>query len=151
MHDTTSHSPAWRWPLAYALTALVFLAMDAVWLSAMHTSLYRPAIGHLMAATVDWTAAGLFYALYVTGLLVFAVAPALASGRWANALGRGALFGLLAYATYDLTNQATLRDWPWRVTLVDLAWGAFVSGSASGLAARLTLATCRQARRASGR
>ncbi|WP_083293181.1 DUF2177 family protein [Hydrogenophaga sp. PML113] len=148
---STAAAPAWRWPLAYALTALVFLALDAVWLSSMHTTLYQPAIGHLLSGTVDWTAAGLFYVLYITGLLVFAVAPALSSGRWGTALGRGALFGLLAYATYDLTNQATLRDWPWRVTLADLAWGAFVSGTASGLAARLTLATCRRARPASGR
>lgn len=161
MPHTTSHAPAatvstgaapaWRWPLTYALTALVFLALDAVWLSSMHTALYQPAIGHLLSGTVDWTAAGLFYALYITGLLVFAVAPALSSGRWGIALGRGALFGLLAYATYDLTNQATLRDWPWRVTLADLAWGAFVSGTASGLAARLTLATCRRARPANER
>ena len=143
--------PAWRWPLAYASAATVFLAMDAVWLGATHAALYGPALGHLLSGKVDWTAAALFYALYVAGLLVFAVAPALASGRPASAVWRGALLGLLAYATYDLTNQATLMGWPWHVTLVDLVWGATVSGSAAGAAAMLTALTCRRASRTSGR
>lgn len=128
---STGAAPAWRWPLAYALTALVFLALDAVWLSSMHTTLYQPAIGHLLSGTVDWTAAGLFYALYITGLLVFAVAPALTSGRWGVALGRGALFGLLAYATYDLTNQATLKVWATKITVADILWGTFVTALAA--------------------
>lgn len=137
-----------RLAAAYFAAMFVFLALDAVWLSLMASRLYQPAIGHLMAATVDWRAAALFYPLYIVGLLVFAIAPALRKERPVLALRLGALFGLLAYATYDLTNQATLRDWPWAVTLADLVWGAFVSGSAAGAAAWLT---SRPANRTPGR
>ncbi len=124
--------------VAYIATAVVFLALDAAWLSTMADRLYRPALGRLMADKVDFAAAALFYPLYIVGIVVFAVAPAVASGRWASALGLGALFGLIAYATYDLTNQATLRDWPWRVTLVDLGWGTFVTAAAAAAGWRVT-------------
>lgn len=123
-------------PLAYALAAAVFLVLDAIWLSLMASRLYRPAIGHLMAEQVSLPPAVLFYLLYVAGIVVFAVLPALGARRPVlAALGLGALLGLLAYATYDLTNQATLKQWPWYVTVVDLAWGAFVTGSAAAAAA----------------
>ena len=147
--DQRSTRPAWRWPLAYLLAAFFFLAMDAVWLTVMSTRLYQPALGHLLSPTVDWTAAALFYVLYIAGLVYFAVRPALAQGRPALALGRGAFLGLQAYGTYDLTNQATLRDWPWMVTLADLAWGAFATGLAAWIAAALTRSTYRRARPAS--
>lgn len=143
--------PSWRFPLAYLLTAGAFLAMDALWLMSANAALYRPAIGHLMGASVDWVAAALFYVGYLVGLVFFAVAPAIAAERPAPALMRGACLGLLAYGTYDLTNQATLRDWPWSLTTIDLAWGALVSGVSSCAAAAGTLATCRRARRATGR
>lgn len=147
--------PAWRWPLAYVLTGVVFLGMDAVWLSTTQATFYKPTIGHLMGPTIDWLAVAVFYPLYFLGLVVFALAPTLASmsdrPTAATALARGALFGLIAYATYDLTNQATLRDWPWRVTMIDMIWGAVVSGTASGIASALTRATCRRVRRTSGR
>lgn len=146
-----TRAPAWRWPLAYVLTLVVFLAMDAVWLSLSSSALYQPAIGHLMAATVDWRAVAVFYPLYVGGLVFFAIAPALASRPFAGALGRGALFGFLAYATYDFTNQATLRDWPWHVTGIDLVWGTTVSGISAAVASALTALTCRRAIRTSGR
>ncbi len=135
----TLHLPPWRLPLAYLLAAVFFLAIDAVWLSLAAAPLYQPAIGHLMSPQVDWAAAAAFYALYVAGLVFFAVAPALVWRRPAVALRRGAFLGLLAYATYDLTNQALLRDWPWHVTLADLAWGTFASGAASWAAAAATL------------
>ena len=135
----TLHLPPWRFPLAYLLAAAFFLAMDAVWLSLEAARLYEPAIGHLMSPGVDWAAAAAVYALYVAGLVFFAVAPALVWRRPAVALRRGAFLGLLAYATYDLTNQALLRDWPWHVTLDDLAWGTFASGAASWAAAAATL------------
>lgn len=151
----TTRAPAWRWPLAWLLTAVVFLSMDAVWLSSTSAPLYQPGIGHLMASAVDWRAVVLFYPLYIAGLVVFAEAPALDGGAahpvFRPALWRGGLLGLLAYATYDLTNQATLRDWPWALTLIDLVWGTVVSGVASGAGAALTAATCRRARRTSGR
>ncbi len=144
-------APAWRWPLAYGLTAVVFLAMDGVWLSSTQATFYKPAIGHLMAASVDWLAVALFYPLYLVGLQVFAIAPAFGTGRALTACLRGALFGVIAYATYDLTNQATLRDWPWQVTVIDMVWGGIVSGVSAGVAAALALATSRRAIRTSGR
>lgn len=139
--------PRWRHPLAYLATAFVFLAMDAVWLSAATGPIYRPAIGHLMSATVDWLPAAVFYAGYFAGLVYFAVDPAVSAGRPVLALARGAALGLMAYGAYDFTNQATLRGWPWHLTWIDLAWGAVVSGVSSWAAA----ATCRRASRTSGR
>ncbi len=145
-------APAWRWPLAYALTLAVFLAMDAVWLSTATASLYRPGIGHLMATEVDWRAVAIFYPLYIVGLVFFAIAPSLRRGRPALSFAHGALFGFLAYATYDFTNQATLRDWPWLITAVDLLWGTVISSVSSGIAAVLTARiTSRLATRTTGR
>jgi uncharacterized membrane protein len=126
--------------IAYAAARAVFLALDAVWLLTMYERLYRPAIGHLLQDGFAVAPAAAFYALYILGVVVFAVLPGHSSGRALVAAARAALFGLIAYATYDLTNQATLRDWPWQVTLVDLAWGAFVSAAAAGAACRVTLA-----------
>lgn len=124
--------------IAYVLTAAVFLALDVVWLSTMAERLYRPAIGHLMAPNFAVVPAVLFYVLYVGGIVFFAVAPAMGMRRPVlAALGLGALLGLLAYATYDLTNQATLKDWPWQVTLADLAWGSFVTGTSAAVACAL--------------
>ncbi|MEJ8853717.1 DUF2177 family protein [Variovorax robiniae] len=124
--------------IAYAVAAVIFLALDAIWLTTMADRLYRPALAHLMRESFDPVPALLFYALYFVGVLVFAVAPGLRDGAWSTALGRGALFGLIAYATYDLTNQATLKDWPWHVTLADLLWGSFVTAVAAGAACLLT-------------
>ncbi|WP_326532788.1 DUF2177 family protein [Pseudorhodoferax sp.] len=122
--------------IAYATTALVFLLLDAVWLGAMAERLYRPAIGHLMAERFAVAPAALFYGIYIAGILFFAIAPALEARRPAlSALGHGALLGLVAYATFDLTNQAVLKNWPWHVTLADLAWGTFVTGVAAAAGA----------------
>ena len=129
-----------RFALAYAATLVAFLALDAVWLTTMAQRLYRPAIGHLMREGFAWEPALLFYLLYILGLVVFGVTVGLARGKPAVAAGRCALFGLIAYATYDLTNQATLRDWPWVVTLADLAWGSFASAAAGAVACRATMA-----------
>lgn len=118
---------------AYAVAALVFLLLDAIWLTTMASRLYRPAIGHLMRPDFDLLAAALFYALYLLGIVVFVVRSAGSTGQ---AFARGALFGLICYATYDLTNQATLVGWPWHVTLVDLVWGAFVTGTSAAAARR---------------
>ena len=104
----------------------------------MADRLYRPALGRLMLDRFELAPAAVFYALYVIGIVVFAVAPGLASGRWTTSLGLGALLGLIAYATYDLTNQATLRDWPWRVTLADLCWGTLVTAVAAAGGCRIT-------------
>lgn len=117
----------------FGAAAFVFLALDAVWLTLMAERLYRPAIGHLMREGFDLLPAALFYLAYLTGMTVLVVLPS-ADAR--GALARGALFGFVAYATYDLTNQATLRDWPWHVTLADLAWGSFVTAASAAAAHR---------------
>lgn len=137
--------------LAYAVALVCFLALDALWLSTTSARLYQPALGPLMASQVDWLAVALFYPLYVMGVVYFAVLPAMSIQSAANAALRGALLGLLAYATYDLTNQATLRGWPWHITLIDLLWGACITGSSAGVAAWIALrATSRPGRRTRG-
>lgn len=131
--------PIAHFGIAWLIVAIVFLTLDAIWLSLMASRFYRPAIGHLMADGFALLPAVLFYAIYVAGTVFFAVAPALEGRRPVlSGLGHGALLGLLAYATYDLTNQATLRGWPWHVTLADLAWGATVTGVSTATAVALT-------------
>ena len=117
--------------IAYVAALAAFLALDAVWLSVLGPRLYRPALGASMREQPDLLAAALFYLVYLAGVIGFAVRPALGplGGGGATAATRGAAFGLVAYATYDLTNQATLAGWPWHVTLVDLAWGAAVTAA----------------------
>jgi uncharacterized membrane protein len=114
--------------IAYLATAVVFFAVDYVWLTRIAGSFYRDRVGSLMADEVNFAVAGAFYAVYVVGIVIFAVSPALKSGNWQDALIYGLLFGFFAYATYDFTNLATLRDWPVVVTLVDVTWGTFVTG-----------------------
>ena len=124
--------------IGYAVTAVVFLALDAAWLTTMADRLYRPALGRLILDRFEVLPAVAFYAVYLVGVVVFAVLPGLEKGRWTTSLGLGALLGLVAYATYDLTNQATLRGWPWRVTVADLCWGAFVTAVAAAAGCRFT-------------
>jgi uncharacterized membrane protein len=119
--------------LSYFATAFVFLAMDAIWLSTMGGALYRPLLGNMLLEKFSLLPAVTFYLLYVVGIVIFAVAPAFETGRWATAGLYGALFGFFAYATYDLTNQATLKDWSAIVTAVDLCWGTVVTGVAATL------------------
>ena len=121
------------WIIAYIATGVAFLGLDAVWLSFAANKLYRPQIGGLMLDTFSVPPAALFYLIYIGGIVFFAIAPALASGRWTAALVRGALLGCLAYATYDLTNQATLKGWSTTVTIADLCWGTFVTGAAASV------------------
>jgi uncharacterized membrane protein len=117
----------------YAVTLGIFFAIDLVWLGVVARDFYRQHIGHLLAPDVNWAAAVLFYLLFIGGLVFFAVKPALEAGSGTRALAYGALFGLLTYATYDLTNQATMRDWPVLVTVVDLAWGTVLSATVAFL------------------
>lgn len=111
---------------------VVFCACDFVWLGVLARDFYGSQLGALLRAEPNWVPAVLFYPLYVCGLCVFCVLPARAAGSWRRALGRGALFGLVAYATYDLSNLATLNGWPVAVTVADIAWGTFVSALAAG-------------------
>ena len=116
---------------AFIATGLGFAAVDSVWLIIMSTRLYKPEIGELMAENFRLGPAIIFYLLYITGILVFAVQPALASGKWQTALVQGALFGFFCYMTYDMTNYATLKVWSLKVTILDLMWGTFLTGSAA--------------------
>ncbi|MBB5751522.1 DUF2177 family protein [Prosthecomicrobium pneumaticum] len=116
--------------VAYPATLVAFLAVDAVWLVGMSGVLYRPVLGPILRAEPDLVAAGLFYLIYVAGIVFFAVHPSRRRGLAAAAL-RGGAFGFCAYATYDLTNQATLAVWSPVLTVADLAWGTFVTGLAA--------------------
>lgn len=110
--------------LPYVVTLLVFVALDLVWLGLVAKSYYRRELAGLIADQFNLGAATAFYLLYALGIVIFAVDPALRAGSGASAALYGGLFGFFAYATYDLTNLATLRAWPLRLTLVDLAWGS---------------------------
>ncbi|CAM5774507.1 membrane protein [Labrys miyagiensis] len=112
----------------YLATLASFLLVDAVWLTVMTARLYRPLTGHLLADSVAWAPAVLFYLLYAAGIVCLAVLP---SRRWEHVLARGALLGLVAYGTYDLTNHATLKGWPLAVTLADMAWGTMLTAAAA--------------------
>ncbi|WP_319383476.1 DUF2177 family protein [Roseibium sp.] len=124
--------------IAYFATALVFLAVDYVWLSQIATRFYFDRIGHLLMDKPNMGAAGAFYIIYVVGIVIFAVAPALKSESLAIAIVYGAMFGFFTYATYDVTNYATLRDWPVIVTVVDVAWGTVLSAFSAGMGYVLT-------------
>ena len=113
--------------LAYFATLAAFLAIDAVWLGLLMKQRYADWLGPFMLEQPRLLAAGLFYLLYVVGLLVFAVMPALHQHQWRTAAWRAALLGLVSYGTYDLTNLATLTHWPLALTVTDMAWGAVLS------------------------
>jgi len=120
--------------LAFVCVLIVFSIIDTLWLSWMGGRVYRPLIGDVLAEQFRIGPAIAFYGLYAAGLTIFAVMPGLREGEWRSAIVWGALFGLFAYGTYDLTNYATLKTWGLKITLVDMAWGVFVSGAASGFA-----------------
>ena len=115
----------------YLIALPVFFAIDMVWLGLVAKNFYRSQIGSLMKSDINWTAAIIFYVLFIVGLVLFVITPAIEKGSWTYALLFGAFFGLISYATYDLTNLATLKDWPLLVTIVDLAWGAVLAASVS--------------------
>lgn len=112
-----------RFVVAYAVTAVVFLGLDALWLSRVALGMYRAEIGDLLLERPNLAVAGLFYLLFVVGVVVLAVLPAVETGEWLRALLYGAVLGLVAYGTYDITNLSTLRGWSGLVTVADLAWG----------------------------
>lgn len=116
----------------YFLTIPIFFACDMLWLGVIAKSFYQEKLAHLLGP-VNWTAVVIFYLIYLAGILIFAVAPALENQSLTKALILGALFGFFAYATYDFTNLATLKDWPVTVVLVDVIWGAIISGVVASL------------------
>lgn len=117
----------------YFCVLFAFFAIDLVWLVLIARGFYQSHLGFLLRTNPNWSAAIVFYLLFVLGLLVFVIVPSLDAGSTKKVLVLGALFGLISYATYDLTNLATIKDWPWVVTVVDLFWGGVLSTSVSYL------------------
>ena len=111
----------------YFATLLAFFAIDMVWLGWIARTFYREQLGFLLSPDTNWVAAIIFYLLFILGILVFVVLPGLEDDSLKTTILRAALFGLVTYATYDLTNLATVKDWPLLVTIVDLAWGTVLS------------------------
>ncbi len=116
-----------KYAATYAATAIVMVLLDLLWLGVIAKPIYQQGLAHLMAERPNLAVAALFYALYALGLLLFAVAPRGEAAGWGQTLATGALFGFFAYATYDLSNLATLKDWPLGLSLMDMAWGTFAS------------------------
>lgn len=121
----------------YLLTIPVFFAVDMLWIGLIAQKLYE-SLNHLRGP-VNWTAAAVFYLIYIVGILFFAVRPALDTRQWQDALLFGAAFGFFTYATYDLTNYATLRDWPLKVVLADIVWGTILCGAVATISHYMAL------------
>jgi uncharacterized membrane protein len=127
-----------KYLVGYILTGLAFAVIDSVWLRTMYKPLYQAEIGELLMRGLRWGPAISFYLLFILGIMIFAVGPALVSGRWQTALVQGALFGFFTYMTYDLTNFATLKVWSLKVTMLDIMWGTILTGSAAAVGALAT-------------
>ena len=127
-----------KYAIAFGFAAVIFGALDAVWLSWAGPNLYRPTIGPIMAEQFNPVAAGVFYLIYLLGMVWFAVRPGLQAGRASVALLNGVLLGGLCYATFDLTSQAVFRVWATHITLADIAWGAFATGVTAAAATAFT-------------
>jgi uncharacterized membrane protein len=123
----------------YAVALPIFLVIDMIWLGVVARSFYQGQMGHLMRAHVNWVAAIAFYLLFVAGIVVLVVWPAVERQSFAHALALGALLGLVTYAAYDLTNLATLEGFPLTVALVDLAWGTVLCATVSAITYRVSL------------
>lgn len=115
----------------YLIALPVFLGIDMIWLTLIAKNFYAKQIGFLMAKNPNFIAAFIFYLIFIAGLIFFVITPALDKKMWLQALLAGAFFGLVTYATYDLTNLATVKDWPLIITVIDLLWGMAVSASVS--------------------
>ncbi len=132
-----------RFALAYIAAGLTFALIDAVWLTQVGPRLYRPALDQVLADDLNLPAAIAFYLIYIAGIMLLAVLPAFREGGGlVRAAANGAVLGFVAYATYDLTNQATLKAWSLKITLADIAWGTFLTAcaAAAGFAAYRALA-----------
>ena len=120
-----------KYLIGYIATGISFAVIDSVWLRTMYTRLYVPEIGPVLMNGMRLGPAIAFYLLYILGIMVFAVGPALLSGKWQTALIQGAMFGFFCYMTYDLTNYATLKVWSLKVTILDMIWGTVLTGGAA--------------------
>lgn len=129
------------WIVSFSVAGLVMLLIDGVWLTVMGRAFYRPLLGDVLLDGFRLAPAIVFYLLYVTAILVFAIAPAASSGKVMTALLYGGFLGLVAYGTYDLTNHATLKVWTTSLTLVDMAWGTVLTATTAALAFMAARAT----------
>jgi uncharacterized membrane protein len=120
--------------VAFAVTAVVFLILDAIWLGLISRNLYQREIGELLLPKPNFSAAAVFYVIYIAGLVYFCVVPGVVEQSAMRGLLNGAIFGIVAYATYDLTNLATLKGWSTALVFIDIAWGAVASAIASAVA-----------------
>ena len=127
-----------KYLIAYLSTTVIFLAIDALWLGIVAKNFYAEQLGDLLAKNIKFQIAAVFYLVYTVGIVVFAIAPALEAEKIILALGYGALFGFLAYGTYDFTNMATIRDWPTIVSVVDIIWGTFITSVSASLGYLIT-------------
>lgn len=123
---------------SYLLTTLVFFAIDIVWLGVVAKGIYAKYLGGFLAPNVNWTAAIIFYLLFIIGIFVFAIIPAVEKQSLWTAIILGGLFGFFTYATYDLTNLATLKDWPLTIVFIDIAWGVVLTASVSAAGYHIT-------------
>lgn len=117
--------------ISYLLTFIVFLIIDMAWLGFIAKNIYQKYLGSFLSETVNWTAAVIFYFIYIIGISIFTIYPAVNKDSAINALLMGALFGIFTYATYDLTNLATLKGWPIQIVIIDIIWGAVLSATVS--------------------
>ncbi|MCF8379431.1 MAG: DUF2177 family protein [Bacteroidales bacterium] len=117
--------------LGYVLTAIVFFGIDLIWLGVVAKDLYKKHLGFILSDKVNWTAALIFYFLFIIGIFIFAINPAIKKDSVWQAMLLGALFGFFTYSTYDLTNLATLKDWPLKIVFIDIAWGSFLTTAVS--------------------
>lgn len=115
----------------YGVTFLTFFVIDLIWLVVVARKLYQKELGFIMSPKPNWTAAIIFYLLFIVGLLFFVIYPAIGKDSVSYALLAGMFFGLITYGTYDLTNLATLKDWPIKITIIDLIWGTSLGGLVS--------------------
>ena len=111
----------------FMITFIVFMTIDLIWLGVVAKKLYNKYLGYIMAKNINWLAAVIFYIIFVIGLLIFVIQPALAKDSLQHIILYGMAYGFITYATYDLTNLATLRDWPIEITIIDLIWGTTLS------------------------
>lgn len=115
----------------YIATAILFFAIDILWLGVIAKNFYNRYLGRFFRERVNWTAASIFYSLYILGIMIFAIMPGISSGSFTRTVILGVLYGFFTYATYDLTNLATLKDWPVKIVVVDILWGMVLCGLVS--------------------
>ncbi len=113
----------------YLVAVPIFFLIDIVWLTVVAKDIYQKYMGHLMRPMPNWPVAIIFYLLFIVGLVIFAINPAIKNNSWSYALLYGALFGFFTYMTFDLTSLAVLKDWPWQIVIIDIIWGIFLSAS----------------------